>query len=150
MSVSCALLSDSLPVYVITRLSRLSSTCLYPSLCLPVPPSVSLASILCVPDNLSFCLLSLAMAGSLCMSLSLCHSVRQPVSLPMHSPLIYYLCRPAPAFFFFFFCLCFSLTSLPLNPHRLHFLSPLLCLLPSVFTSALGTEMLVHVSEVLP
>lgn len=74
-----------------------STTSLYLSLSLPLLQNVFLPSFLpvpfwCLPDNLSFCLLSLTTVDSLCTTLPLYQSERQPVCLPVHFPLIYYLC----------------------------------------------------------
>lgn len=141
LSCLSACLSMSLPVCLF-----LSSTRLYLSLCLPLFQSVSIRSILSVPflslpDNLSFCLLSLTIADFLCTSLSLYCSERQPGCLPVHYNLIYYLWLSV--FLHLPSCLSMFLSVIPLNSHRLPSLPA------TLFTPVLVTEMFIYVSEVV-
>lgn len=79
-------------------LSCLSASLLNSFTCLSfVPPGSThpfclVCPFLCLPDNLSFFLLSLTVADFLYTLLSLCCSERQPVYLLVRFSLIYYLC----------------------------------------------------------
>lgn len=144
-SFVCQPASLSLPIYLF---------CLYLSPHLTLLQSVFLPSILsvlfwCLPDNLSFCLLSLTMADFLCTSLSPYHSERQPVCLYVHYSLIYYLwlsvCLHLPFSLPMFLSVIptFKPTQTPFSPHRFVYSHP--CVLNrSVHLCEWGRAMILH------
>lgn len=109
-------LSVSMPIYVIPVLSIFSISCLYLSLCLPLAqvsfyfPFLSVP-FLCLPDILSFCLLSLTVAAFLCTLLSLRCSEKTASLSPctfLSNLLFVTVCLPTSAFFSSHVSVCHS------------------------------------------